>query len=448
MITKILSAAQHAVAVFGRRYVYALLLIVAMATTAPAQLGNDNPTGISGAFNGSVTTGGSYDPYTGNVTRSITDISVAGAVGAYPLALTRTLNSRYETGRPIEFGHGGTWTHNYQWRVITAYHRTYDWYWMPTSYLVEYPDGRRVNFFSSSQDSVFRGPAGSGISDRFQQPGSGGGAAYLLLPDGGKIHFEASIDRQQAWDGGPYDITISFQFVGIVDPHGLYTSVTYPGDGSLTITEPAGRQLKLFYSGTVLDRVEEHAWNGAGARRSVKYNYALHGSYTVLANVVYFNDGNLTAVYTYQNSNAGGRPLLSTANDPMYDGPMRVIAYEYAATGIHGQILREKHPNGTHVSTLSTSGSSRTEQRGDGPLRYFDYSAGKLTSWTDFRNQRSYKSVRREWLCLVGHGRARPHHHHTSRRTDWRKPAHHTSRWEDPRLLISRRQSILRPVPG
>src|SRR5207237_7431593 len=65
-------------------------LLLAPLGQLRAQVGGDNPTGPFGIFNGNVTTGCSYDPYTGNAMRSIPDISVAGAVGSYGLALSRT----------------------------------------------------------------------------------------------------------------------------------------------------------------------------------------------------------------------------------------------------------------------------------------------------------------------------------------------------------------------
>jgi len=71
-----------------------ILFALTLVTTAlRAQVGNDNPTGPSGQFNGNITTGCSYDPYTGNATRTITDIVVAGAVGDYGLSFSRTSNS-------------------------------------------------------------------------------------------------------------------------------------------------------------------------------------------------------------------------------------------------------------------------------------------------------------------------------------------------------------------
>src|SRR5207253_781527 len=95
-----------------------LLSAFALALLLPnplrAQVGNDNPTGPAGNFNGTVTTGGSYDPYTGNATRTITDIVLAGAVGDYGLSFSRTSNSRSLVS---QFGAGGGWQHPFTWSI-------------------------------------------------------------------------------------------------------------------------------------------------------------------------------------------------------------------------------------------------------------------------------------------------------------------------------------------
>ena len=46
---------------------FALSIFFALVVTPSlrAQVGNNNPTGPAGAFNGNVTTGCSYDPFTG-----------------------------------------------------------------------------------------------------------------------------------------------------------------------------------------------------------------------------------------------------------------------------------------------------------------------------------------------------------------------------------------------
>jgi hypothetical protein len=42
--------------------------------------GNDNPLGPAGEYNGSITTAGSYDPYTGNGKRFVDDLVVNGSL--------------------------------------------------------------------------------------------------------------------------------------------------------------------------------------------------------------------------------------------------------------------------------------------------------------------------------------------------------------------------------
>jgi hypothetical protein len=93
--------------------------IISQGGVLRADPGDDNPAGISGEFNGMVTTGCSYDPYTGNAKRSITDVAAVGAVGAYPLAFTRSMNSRVDASAGVNypFGKAGAWRHAFQWEI-------------------------------------------------------------------------------------------------------------------------------------------------------------------------------------------------------------------------------------------------------------------------------------------------------------------------------------------
>lgn len=394
----------------------AVLLMAVLTLLLPvcvyAQIGNDNPTGPSGLFNGNVTSGGSYDPYTGNATRSVTDLVVAGGVGAYPLAFTRTMNSRYTPGAgTLEFGQAGTWRHSYQWSIDPISFQNSGpnrWYVMPTNYSVNYPDGRRVFFNAGNRgsDPNFHGPPG--VSDRFQQlQNDQNPDVYLLLSDGGKVWFHVNIIRDGD-DFGPVTSTFEFEFLGIIDPYGQVTTVSYPDASRMVITEPAGRSLTLFYittpwnGDTVIDRVV------ASDGRSVKYNYGGYQpagltTYTYLGNVQYLdNNGAVyaTAIYAYQPGNVDpdGRPLIQWCIDPMYGGPMWAIGYTFVPGGVYGQLQSENYLDprtgamGGPVSSLSISGDSRTETRGDGPSRTFNYSGGKIVSYTDFKGQLSYIS--------------------------------------------------------
>jgi len=369
-------------------------------------VGGNNPTGVSGIFNGNITTGCSYDPYTGNATRSITDIAVAGAVGQYPLALVRTYNSRVSVGGAARFGVAGQWTHNYSWVIETSAAQNHPF--TPSSYTVDYPDGRKVIFVPAAGDPYYRGL--SGVRERFQQPPAGGGFGYLILPDGGKVEFDC-----EEMDSGPDGNEVwwwEFTATAIIDPYGLRTTFTYNGDGTLQkVTEPAGRYLQFSYSGGLINSVTE-VINGAN-QRSVQYYYINSAYapgttvYAALDHVVYYGQSLWTAKYKYcapnNANNANGIPLLWTADDPMYPGPMRKIAYTYRTannyTGnaaVYGQISIERYwdgtagheGNGAAVTTLTVpSATSRTETRADGKTRSFIYTtAGYLTSCTDFYN--------------------------------------------------------------
>src|SRR4051794_6782538 len=96
------------------KFFLALSLLAAFAAVSSlrAQVGNNNPTGPAGSFNGNVTTGCSYDVFTGNATRVVTDLVVPGAVGSYPLAFGRTANSRGDLLFG-DFGDAGGWQHSY-----------------------------------------------------------------------------------------------------------------------------------------------------------------------------------------------------------------------------------------------------------------------------------------------------------------------------------------------
>ena len=396
----------------------AAFLVLLLPASLLAQMGNDNPTGVSGIYNGNVNTAGSYDPYTGNATRSITDISVAGAVGAYPLSFTRTMNSRYNISAGLEFGPSGSWRHSYQWSIEPhVYHSSGPnrWNYLPNVYTVNYPDGRRLSFSQASGDTKFR--AGSGISDRFQQlTNANGGTVYLLLPDGGKIAFQATVDRQEISEVTHLtESYFSYELVGIIDPYGQTTTVTY-GMNTMTIQEPAGRTLTAYYistpwnGDTVIDRVV------SSDGRSVKYNYggyqpAGSTTYTCLGNVQYLDPNGTSyvqAIYAYRpgNIDPNDRPLLLWAIDPMYPGPMWAISYsfvpgdfyQFGETPVYGELQSENYLDpftgtpGQVVSRLSRNGNTRTETRGDGPSRTFNYYGSKVVSYTDFKNQLSYIS--------------------------------------------------------
>jgi RHS repeat-associated protein len=338
---------------------------------------------------------------------ALTDIVVAGGVGEYPLALSRTYNSR--NGWGSDFGFAGGWHLNYDWGVEDSAVSTIPNV-QPSSYIVDFPDGRMERFVYSSSDPYYRATAG--LRERFQPLNQMTKLAYLILPDGGKVEFKAT-NVMYTNDCCPQDgcgqcnfYYWSYAAQAIIDPHGLRTSLTYNIDGTLNkVTEPAGRYIQFYWRQVPGYKVIDHVTASDG--RTVQYYYINSAFppgttvYTALDHIVYYGSATWTARYKYRGPNVGpayGLPLLWTCDDPMYDGPMKRIAYTYRTTtnpdgsaAVFGQISSENYYDGTNpgvaVSTLTVTGATtRTETRGDGKTRTFTYQAGGyLTSNTDFK---------------------------------------------------------------
>ncbi|MBV9008702.1 MAG: hypothetical protein JO354_05960, partial [Verrucomicrobia bacterium] len=359
------------------------LLFVLGSNPVFAQIGGTNPTGPAGAFNGSVTTGCSYDPSTGNAIRQVTDLALP-SVGAYPLAFTRISNSR-ASAATMPFGHSGSWEHSYDWEVI--YNTTTNP--KPTSYEIIFPDGRDEVFNSSGT------PTSKGIREKVIPLNTTTMLFYLVLPDGGKVEFTTT-----RYSSGAINTFYSI-VTGLIDPYGERTAIGYNTDQAISqITEPGGRYIQLLYVPGSSSAEIDHITGSDG--RSVQYSYTtgLDGT-PALTGVTYYGDSTIQASYTYQAANVSptsNYPLLATCDDPMYAGPMKKITYTFATSNAdstipvaYGQITSENSgTTGQMVSQLvvpvaTPAGSKRTENRGDGPSRSFTYStAGFLTSFTDF----------------------------------------------------------------
>lgn len=356
------------------------MLVGAFGTSSLfAQVGNDNPTGIAGELenSGIITTGCHYDAYTGNAQRSVTDIVVAGSVGVYPLAFTRTSNSRYaveadDGGSQADFGSAGNWGHSYQYSLQCK--------WPGSGKPTKYTFQGEIFTAATNGDPYWRG--GKGVRDRLQLVWDTGtsGRAYVIRPDGGKVWFTVSKATGNTLQG-------------IIDPYGQTTTISgspanfYPNPtGLVTITEPGGRWIKLYYvqTGNPWFYVIDHLTASDG--RTVQYGYTTSGHEIFsadawLSQVTYYNDPTLVATYTYHAPNVSDSDwLLSTCVDPMYAGPMWKIAYTYAtgtnADGtavVYGQILSENYFDGTNVGAArrqNAEGNARGRQNTHLHLRH------------------------------------------------------------------------------
>ena len=397
---------------------FSVFLALLLASSLHAQVGNQNPSGVAGIFNGEAG-GRPVDPYTGNATTSITDISVAGAVGEYPLALVRTASSR-SIAYNYPFGLPGAWNHNYNWLIGDSPTSTTSNFY-PTRYVVAFPDGRVETFRAVTWDTTcYRvrlgndtpaSSASSGVRERFVPLNLSTMLAKLMLPDGGQVELSATQHSYQQ-NGHTY-FYYKYRATAIIDPYGVRTTFTYDGQGRLsTVAQPqqTSRSLQFSYrpnNSLVIDHVTE-VINGSN-RRTVQYNYSNISpggtNYLALTSVAYYGQSQWTASYQYRAPNVApvnGIPLLSTCNEPTYAGPMHKIAYVYRTadnyTGSHavyGQISSENYYDGTNVgaavSTLTvSSATNRTETRGDGATRSFVYNGQGYVTWaSDFLGRQS-----------------------------------------------------------
>jgi RHS repeat-associated protein len=353
------------------------LLVLLLAAAAPPLLAVDdhNPIGVTGAFEGVITTGCAYNVLNHSATRQIDDIVVPGSIGKYPLKMTRYYNSR---------GFGDGWSREYAWAYDSLNGKYY------------YPNG---NVWDSSCTGEWGLSGPLGVSDG---PTTWNGSPAFRLADGGTIVFG--------------DARWTFGATKIIDPYGQITTITLDSNsGRITrVTEPGGRYLQFTYNGLYL-LTQVDAYDGQGNWiENVVYHYTAirpagggtSGTPFNCLTSVDYTDGT-HAYYAYQDDNVPDHPgppcpcsikvwpLLRTCQDVRYKGPMRHICYEYQDHGPHGAIIAERYSlngstNGPRVSRIDPPAPSPivndpnfettyTEYRGDGPTRTFTYTPLHLT---------------------------------------------------------------------
>src|SRR5438067_4910022 len=146
---------------------FAIAFIFALPCSPLLADDDHNPIGVTGAFEGVITTAGAYNVLNHNATRQIDDIMVPGAIGKYGLKMTRYYNSRdphYSLG-----GIGPGWRHEYMW--------------VNYSDKVDYPNGNTWDTHCTG-DWGLGGPLG--VSDWLT---SWNGLPLFRRADGGSVLF-------------------------------------------------------------------------------------------------------------------------------------------------------------------------------------------------------------------------------------------------------------------
>ena len=376
----------HGQSIIGARRSTMLAVVVLVFGLTPrvcAQGTNyEGPVGVTGIFNGNVTTGCSYDPLTGSAHREITDIVVPGSIGKYPLKMTRYYNSRQQYYALNAIGLSPGWAHEYSWLVWAAAHK------------VVSPHG---NVYDDSC-----GPP-IGVSEFWE----GNRGETWRLADGGRVHF----------NGGQVDY--------IEDPYGLRTTIEYQSGRRWRVTEPGGRCLIFTYGtadpdGTsLLTKVEAYDYYNGHRIDWVSYSYTSTPSggsnpnKMMLTEVTYSDGTSASYAYTADNvtpANQKFYPLLQRCDDVRYGGPMRTIWYDYQNGGPHGAITAEKYPGAAVSSILPAPGDqdSFIETRGDGPTRKFTYTHftrcyGNECGCNDYDNNIPPQQMLTEYTDFQGH---------------------------------------------
>ena len=240
-------------------------------------IGNDNQGGVSapaGKYANTPVAPGLINPYTGNATRIVQDLSVP-SIGEIGLNWTRYNNSR--GGGLQYFGSECNWRHSYQWELSYTpgnvgvdrsgaklgkpdilYTDKNDQYHGSGQITLTYPDGT-VNMFIET--GVYTGifvSKSSQVTDYIIIDGTFNISAFAQHYNN-YTNFKLINNQNQSYHFGLHAIysNSSYFFLdSINDSKGLATTLSYTnaGNGQMlldTVTEPGGRFLKIHYTGCV-----------------------------------------------------------------------------------------------------------------------------------------------------------------------------------------------------
>jgi RHS repeat-associated protein len=301
--------------------------------------------------------GFTFNPYTGNVHRSITDLEVWGSTGDEQLVWKRYSNSR-SGDYTSSYGNVHNWNSNYQFFMQENDSNLFK----QAQVLIHYPEGGENIYTQDSIDKeMWLPPAGVGKkllqnSDTFT----------LQMASGYRYRFER---LKKDTSGKSRYVLRDFR-----DAHQNLYKFTYQNDSLLTqVTEPAGRSLHITYQTINGMPVISKVSSSDGRNVSYQYNVFTDDSaktWVSLSKVMY---GDSTkATYTYIQKKPGAHPVLEHAVDPRLDAADVDMRYVYDTTREDGYIKEEK--NGRTSETMATLTVSSDE-------RYVCYPNGRVQTY-------------------------------------------------------------------
>ncbi|NDC75610.1 RHS repeat protein [bacterium] len=347
--------------------------------------GNGSGPGFGFGSSGSVGVN-PINPYKGDLHREVTDLTTYGEA---PVSFKRIFHSRTLTfNAPYwDFGSAQTWQHNWNHEMRQLSSKTFGFF----DIKLRYADGREYNFVAADATGAQLVPPAANGDRLYRWPGSTVGYT-LITPKGTEYHFQRV--------GSP-----KFQLKEVRDGKGHTWTLTHNSAAKIIrIANAYGRYLDIQRG--LVGGVECITRVVSSDGRAVDYAYTNWSpTNTPTLTAVTYPDTEVAA-YTWVGSDSPttGRPLLSTADDPMYGGAGALTSYTYNYNAIFnfgggpylvtGTVLEEKNlTTGASIVSLPLGGGADAKiVQGNGAeiSRLYDKgqvsgkrdAAGRLTSFT------------------------------------------------------------------
>jgi RHS repeat-associated protein len=280
-----------------------------------------------------------FNPFTGSVSREITDIDLPASIGEQPLHFERLTTSRYQGGIATPFGPSGNWRHNYLWSIRDGGLNASG----EEIIVIDYPSGSSWEFSKPSAGASYL-TALSRTQDRVEKIGTSPDRYSLWHADGSRMQFvkQAINNETHYLPEGEYD------------KYGLFYAYTLDTKNRVTrVTDPAGHYIQM--------------------------NYAAVGNFTTAFVQFNYSDANATSVSVAGDFNAWNtqaHPMVQNGDDWTITIPVQAgstsaaVSYQYKLV-VDGSTWISDPAN---PDTFPEGGPST----GNNSLLYVDYSGEDL----------------------------------------------------------------------